>query len=305
MKFELEKLPRNSSFKEIKNEMLRVARLIKNHEITTIEFDQKSKISSSALKKRYGNWKNILDKCGLGDRYSGKTVSDKMKQQTKHLTDEEIIKELQRVARSLPKNSLTKNDLKTASDIISASTIRNRFGSWTKGLKAAELNIMMKQRRYSQLDYFENMLKVWTHYGRQPKYREMDLPPSIITSGAYEAKWVKWSNALLAFIDYINKDRISSDIEVSGTEKSNNYLPKKNKKIGSVASSRNIPIGLRYNILRRDKFSCAICGRVPKIHNITLEVDHIIPFNGNNTVAENLRTLCNECNGGKSDKIEN
>lgn len=299
MKFELENLPRNSSFGEIKKEILRVASLIISDKITIKEFDSLSKISSSAIRRRFGNWEKILFECGLGNRYSGRTVSDKMKQQTKHLTNEEIINELQRVAKSLNKNSLTTTDLNKVSKIISASTVANRFGSWANGLKAANLTIRKKGRRHSELDYFENMLKVWTHYGRQPKYREMDLPPSTITSGAYESKWGKWSNALLAFIEYVNKDKIEEEIIIE--EKQNSNKKELENKI-EKSNSRSIPIGLRYKILVRDRFRCVKCGRSPATDlNCEIHIDHIIPLSkGGKTVLENLQTTCKECNLGKS-----
>ena len=36
------------------------------------------------------------------------------------------------------------------------------------------------------------LLAVWTHYGRQPTCRQMDDPPSAISSGAYKKKWGTW-----------------------------------------------------------------------------------------------------------------
>lgn len=61
---------------------------------------------------------------------------------------------------------------------------------------------------------------------------------------------------------------------------------------------------LRYEILKRDNFSCCICGRTCD-DGVKLHVDHIIPVaKGGKTVRENLRTLCDECNLGKSDKYD-
>lgn len=58
---------------------------------------------------------------------------------------------------------------------------------------------------------------------------------------------------------------------------------------------------LRYEILRRDNFKCVICGRSAD-DGITLHVDHIMPVSkGGKTVESNLRTLCADCNLGKSD----
>ena len=66
MKFELENIPRNSSFDEVKKEIIRVANLITNKKITKKEFDSLSKISSSATRK-FGNWEKLLFDCGLGE----------------------------------------------------------------------------------------------------------------------------------------------------------------------------------------------------------------------------------------------
>lgn len=56
---------------------------------------------------------------------------------------------------------------------------------------------------------------------------------------------------------------------------------------------------LRYQILQRDHSRCVLCGRGPDA--VPLEVDHIVPVSkGGKTVPENLRTLCRDCNRGKS-----
>ena len=61
---------------------------------------------------------------------------------------------------------------------------------------------------------------------------------------------------------------------------------------------------LRYSILKRDGFKCKICGRTAE-DGIKLHVDHIIPVSkGGETVLNNLRTLCETCNRGKSDEID-
>jgi len=61
---------------------------------------------------------------------------------------------------------------------------------------------------------------------------------------------------------------------------------------------------LRYEILKRDKFKCRLCGR--SAWDVVLEVDHIVPISkGGKTCKPNLRTLCKECNIGKGDQEEN
>lgn len=61
---------------------------------------------------------------------------------------------------------------------------------------------------------------------------------------------------------------------------------------------------LRYDIMRRDNFTCQLCGSTAK-DGVKLHVDHIIPVSkGGETIESNLRTLCDRCNLGKRDKIE-
>lgn len=61
----------------------------------------------------------------------------------------------------------------------------------------------------------------------------------------------------------------------------------------------------RFRILRRDSFRCRLCGRgVDDAEGLTLQVDHRMPIaKGGTDDEENLWTLCDECNGAKSDTI--
>lgn len=60
---------------------------------------------------------------------------------------------------------------------------------------------------------------------------------------------------------------------------------------------------IRYNVLKRDNFTCQKCGASNK-DGAKLEVDHIIPVaKGGKTIMSNLQTLCDRCNNGKSDKV--
>ncbi len=75
------------------------------------------------------------------------------------------------------------------------------------------------------------------------------------------------------------------------------------KKLAAVERGE-ISDSLRYDILRRDNFSCVICGASAR-EGARLHVDHIVPISkGGKSVPENLRTLCERCNIGKSAKTE-
>jgi len=65
---------------------------------------------------------------------------------------------------------------------------------------------------------------------------------------------------------------------------------------------RSIPKGLRFEVLRRDNFTCTYCGQ--KAPDVMLEVDHIMPWSiVKEHKKENLTTACKGCNIGKSNKI--
>ena len=65
----------------------------------------------------------------------------------------------------------------------------------------------------------------------------------------------------------------------------------------------NISKTLRFDILVRDDFKCQTCGRTLR-DGVSLEVDHKMPVSkGGTNSPDNLWTLCNVCNSGKSDKV--
>ena len=324
MKFKLKTLPKGASDEEIKNEVKRVAGLIPSTIISQVKFDELSKISVDTLRRRFGSWKNALKLCGLEYRYSGQPVSEKMKNQiAKKMSDVELIDELKRVAKQVGKNELSQSEFNENSE-ISANAIYRRFGSWTKGLELAGLEAVKMGKRYTELEYFENLLNVWTHYGRQPFYREMDASPSKISSGGYERRFKKWTSALQAFVEYINNEeqiveRQQAEMQIVEKKKTITTEKKqsaknqqveiqiiKEKKTITPEERRDISLGLRYKVLSKDRFKCVKCGNSPSTDiNCKLHIDHIVPFSkGGLTVFENLQTLCNSCNLGKGNRFD-
>lgn len=64
----------------------------------------------------------------------------------------------------------------------------------------------------------------------------------------------------------------------------------------------NITKKLRFEVFKRDSFTCQYCGR--KSPDVVLNVDHINPVKrgGKNDIL-NLITSCFDCNSGKKDRI--
>jgi hypothetical protein len=68
-----------------------------------------------------------------------------------------------------------------------------------------------------------------------------------------------------------------------------------------VAERKSISKKLRFEVFKRDSFTCQYCGK--SAPEVVLEADHITPVSkgGKNTIT-NLITACFDCNRGKSDK---
>lgn len=69
-----------------------------------------------------------------------------------------------------------------------------------------------------------------------------------------------------------------------------------------MAKRKAIPKSLRFEVFKRDSFTCQYCGR--SAPDVLLEVDHIIPVSkGGTDDLLNLVTSCRDCNRGKSAKL--
>jgi hypothetical protein len=162
-------------------ELRRVAALVDSPCLTEAAFEKYSKASCDVIQRRFGGWQQALSRAGLGHRFSGGVGGRGKKRRI--FTDEELLAELRAVSEQLGDAMLTVERFNEYAT-INAETVRRRFGSWWAALKKARLPISNLGKRYSDDDYFENLLTVWTHHGRQPKYREMNQPPSCVPSGA-------------------------------------------------------------------------------------------------------------------------
>ena len=317
IKFELRRL---ESYDEdsLLAEVRRIAALIDTPHIPQAEFNRLAKASSSVIRKRFGTWEKALDRAGLRHRYSGAPVSKKLLAGGRQaFTDEELIQDLKDVALKLGGAPVTV-EIFNRHGRANAETIRRRFGSWWKALGMAGLPISNLGKRYSEGDYFENLLNVWTHYRRQPSYGEMDQPPSGIPSGAYEARWGTWRKALRAFVERVNADlREGRQPPIPGPREehpphSGSRLSRTSTRTNgrlsqsTEADRRTISLGLRYEVLRRDRFRCSLRGVSPASRlGCELHVDHVVPFSRDGkTVAANLRALCSDCNLGKGRRLE-
>ena len=278
-------------------ELRRVAALIPSGPLTRAVFKKFSKrVSVSTLQKRFGGWRQALEAAGQGHLYGGRVVSDKMKAQAaRNMTAADLILELRRVHTLVGLPTLTIEDFNRHSASTNAAAIRRRFGSWPMALKEAGIGLSNLGRRYTDKECFENLVNVWTHYGRQPHYEELNHPPSVVGIGGYVVRWGGWRKALRAFVEWANTEDKNTE-SLPGPEQE-----KSEKRSLSPEDRHAVPLRLKWKVHLRDHFRCVACGRSPANDlNVELHADHIDPYgDGGKTVLDNLQTLCKDCNLGK------
>ena len=204
-------------------------------------------------------------------------------------TDDELIDDVKRIAKEHGLSSLSMHEYNTYGSFDNSTIIR-RFGTWNHALGLAGLEC--RNRFYTEFELFNNLQHVWIVKGCQPTRRDMDNKQySTISSGAYMRKYIKWSNALKAFVEYINQD-VSDD-----------FFSEVNSETRGHRTARDINLRLRFKVMQRDNFKCCACGASPaKDPSVELHIDHILPWSkGGETEIDNLQTLCSKCNLGKSD----
>ncbi len=203
------------------------------------------------------------------------------------VSDEEILNDLRRVSGLLNSSKVTQK-LYGEHGQYDWSNVGRRFGTWNKALEAAGLSLS-NQCNIPDETLFENILRLWQHYGRQPRRAELAQSPSTISQSAYNRRFKSWVVALECFVDYANSADVSAPARAE-------------EKTSSRTTGRDPSLRLRFKVLSRDRFTCQHCGASPaKMVGVELHVDHILAWSkGGQTTLENLQTLCSNCNLGKS-----
>ncbi len=165
-----------------------------------------------------------------------------------------------------------------------------RFGTWNKAIGAAGLQIG-SERDIADDRLFENLIRLWAHYGRQPRVRELTRPPSEISYGPYERRFHSRTNALEQFVAFANSRGEQPPIPI--------------ETVSGRQPGRSASLRTRFRVPKRDNFTCRACGASPVLKpGLSLHVDHIKAWSlGGETSYENLQTLCEACNLGKSNVL--
>jgi len=213
----------------------------------------------------------------------------------RNIPKEELIDDLKRVADLLGRETVTAITYAQKGK-FGVNTLLRRFGSWNKALKAAGLKVILSLNIEKEA-LFENLANVWQYLGRQPVGKDLDKASgwSKFSLGTYEKRFGLWNKALEAFIDYIDNSSVQKDV-ISENQQRDVKRDQLNR------TPRKINWRLRAMVLIRDNCICKMCGAsLSKDPSIVLHVDHIKPWSkGGQTGLENLQTLCDRCNIGKS-----
>ena len=280
----------------ILDELRRVATLVGGDVLTQREFSKHAKVHAQTVAKKFGGWSAALKAAGLSHLASPPRPARKSRRLGRTLSDEQLIQEMQRISEIIGRSSVTVEDIDHHS-VVGPSSFRNRFGSIKAALRAAGLVEGILGRRYTDEECYENLLVVWTHFGRPPTYDEIKSSPSVVGPKAYTHRWHTWRLALAAFVTRVNSPDIV-DAEAPPTVSPKSATPKPRIR---PEDRHQIPLSLRWRVTKRDSYRCVLCGRSPATTlGCELHVDHIVAFsNGGKTIETNLRTLCKECNLGK------
>lgn len=153
---------------ELQAELRRAADLIPDGALSERQFRAVGTVSVATYLRRFGSWREALDAAGLSHRYSGRTVSAKMRAQTaRTLTNDQLLAELRRIADHTGRSYVTGLDLRAYSP-VNKSVFIARFGTWPAALAAAGLNMAPRGRYYTDDNLAANLRAVIDVHGRTP-----------------------------------------------------------------------------------------------------------------------------------------
>ena len=286
MKYELDLDNRNCADDVLLGDLREVAMRLGKHSLTKDEYNSHGRFSAATMQKRFGSWNNAL-------RGSKLPVSKR-----NSIPKDELLHDLKRVAKQLGLSSMSVSAY-NRNGTFNAATVSKAFGSWAQALGAAGLDVSASWHpKVPDDELFNNLATVWEAHGRQPKQSDMYPPASQFSADTYKRRFGSWRKALETFVE------VANDSHSQPSSARQNLAPTRRDAIPAPKhhTPREPSWRLRFLVTRRDHFACRACGRSPANEvGTVLHVDHIFPWSeGGETTMDNLQTLCERCNIGKS-----
>ena len=178
-------------------ELQRVAVLVEG-KLTKAAFEERSTVTSVTVLRRFGTWREALDLAGLSDRSAHRDGSERLRRRRVIYTDEELIAEMQAVAKRVGSDVITQDDLRYRSELFGATVLKTRFGSFPAACEAAGLRTSNMANRWTDEELAANVREVAEAVGHAPMLADMNRPPSRITSRTYTYRFGTWAAAVEA-----------------------------------------------------------------------------------------------------------
>jgi HNH endonuclease/Homing endonuclease associated repeat len=199
-------------------------------------------------------------------------------------SDEAIAEELKRIAKKLGKATVSKNDIEVHGK-LSYSVVYKHFGTPQRYTNATDSELLKML-----IGLWEMTLE---KEGRTPQRKDLITYGFPISGDSYTRRFGSWKKSLVQAYKSVTSEQLNDEISIG--EESRKSESKK---------SRTLSLRKRFFVLKRDGFTCKMCGANGL--GVKLEVDHITPIaKGGSDDLDNLQTLCFECNRGKRDSIQN
>ena len=164
-----------------------------------------------------------------------------------------------------------------------------QFGSWRRALELAGIK-GGRVRRADPAELIDDLDRVWRKLGYPPGTNRINQHGQF-SPGTYNRVFGSIRRACELLADHKQGKLTREELLQQATAR-----PKR----------KPLPASLRWEILKRDNFTCTACGASrERDKRVRLHVDHIHPVSkGGTDDPSNLRTLCGRCNWGKGAKPE-
>jgi len=208
-------------------------------------------------------------------------------------SDESIAEELRRIAKSLGKDTVAKQDIEKYGK-LSYSVVNKHFGSLRRALEVAGLT-PQRYMNATESELLKMLIELWEttleKEGRTPQRKDLKEYSFPVSGDTYTRRFGSWKKALIKAYESVNAEALDDE-----------ELVIKPKEAEKPRKSRALSLRKRFFVLKRDGFTCRMCGANGP--GVKLEVDHIVPVaKGGTDALDNLHTLCFDCNRGKRDSI--
>jgi hypothetical protein len=152
------------------------------HTPTREEFDVTATLCSSSIKRTFGTWNKGLDASGLTRNHS-----------TDGITKTQLLPELKRVAKTVGHTPI-RDEFDKHSTFSVASVVR-AFGTWTKGLLAANM-VPSRAAGHNRHQVTAEIKRVSKLLGHKPQVSEFDAHSLTVCAGTVIKKFGTWRIAL-------------------------------------------------------------------------------------------------------------